>query len=235
MEERIVVYPANALQHPERNILNSEVAQGLEKMGYRTYFAQRDGFDFPDLKKALSKELKEKSVDSAAKKITYCLDIGKFMPKSDIILINYNQPLDENIVMESSYAKKFGKFTIGFGEESKKSQTDNNKMYHENYKYPAFRFSVSVPYSADKETSEKDLAKSLVYRINQMVTDRGTYHNETMSRYVKSNPDLIPFFDGSAILFHNIEEIRSKKSLEKIVSRYMKNKKFFDGIRLIKE
>src|SRR3989344_5444522 len=113
MNEQVSIYPAAALFNGRETIFNSLLVEGLEKLGYKTNFPQRDGFEFGDLSKTLDGKLLDREINTAAQNIIYYLDMGVFLPKSDVILANFDEPLDEGVIVEASYATLMGKFVIG--------------------------------------------------------------------------------------------------------------------------
>ena len=113
MQKEIVIYLAAALFNGRETYFNSHLVEKLEERGYKTNFPQRDGFEFENLKKAFSNKLPPEQIGSAVQKVIYSLDMGKLVPQSDIVLANLDEPVDEGVVVEVSYAKLFGKFVIG--------------------------------------------------------------------------------------------------------------------------
>lgn len=76
-------------------------------------FPQRDGFEFGNLMRAFYNKLPSEEISPAVQKIIYLLDMGIFIPKSDIVLAILDEPLDEGMVVEISYAKMIRKLVIG--------------------------------------------------------------------------------------------------------------------------
>jgi len=113
MSKKIRIYPAAALFSGRETAFNSHLVEGLENAGYKTNFPQRDGYEFGNLSKILSKNMEETKVDTAVQNIIYFLDMGVFLANSDVVLANLDEPLDEGVVVETAYAKMMGKFVIG--------------------------------------------------------------------------------------------------------------------------
>ena len=123
MTGEIVIYPAAALFNGRETSFNSQLVEGLEGLHhqtsggqekyYRTNFPQRDGFEFGNLTTALKRKLPADQIDSAVQNVIYFLDMGIFLPESDVVVANLDEPLDEGMVVETSYAKLMGKYVIG--------------------------------------------------------------------------------------------------------------------------
>ncbi len=85
MSDKIVIYPAAALFNARETYFNSRLVEKLEELGYKTNFPQRDGFEFGNLTKAFSGKIRADQINSAVQNVIYLLDMGIFIPKSDII------------------------------------------------------------------------------------------------------------------------------------------------------
>ena len=69
MLSQIVIYPAAALFNARETYFNSALVERLEKLGYKTNFPQRDGFEFGRLKDALQGKLPPDQISSAVLKV----------------------------------------------------------------------------------------------------------------------------------------------------------------------
>jgi nucleoside 2-deoxyribosyltransferase len=230
--DRITIYAAAALFNARENFFNSRLVGGLEGLGYKVYSPQRDGFEVESLKEILSGKVKKGSVDTAAKKIIYCLDVGGFIPKSDIVIANFDEPIDEGVSVESLYARWMGKFVIGLRSDIRSPYGELGGHLMGMHAFPAYQCSLFISYKMQSKTFEdgKEQINSLVHKINQIISDRNTRHSPEVSRYVKQNETIKSVFEGAHILFDGVRDIHSKKSLEKIASRYIKNKEAFEKI-----
>lgn len=225
MTEKIVIYPAAALFNGRETHFNSHLVEGLERLGYKTNFPQRDGFEFGNLTKALSGKLQEDEISSAVQNVIYFLDIGMFVPTSDVVLANLDEPPDEGVVVEASYAKLMGKYVIGLRTDVRSPYgipTDNFGGMHF---FPAYQTRQFLPHYMPSKTPEErnEQMSSLVQRIDTTIKNAGITHTDTISEYVLNNPNFQPILEGAYLLFSGIKDIHSKKGLDEIASRYISN------------
>lgn len=225
MTEKIVIYPAAALFNGRETHFNSQLVEGLEGLGYKTNFPQRDGFEFGNLTKALSGKLQQDQIGSAVQNVIYFLDMGVFVPTSDVVLANLDEPLDEGVVVEASYAKLMGKFVLGLRTDVRSpygTPTDNFGGMHF---FPAYQTHQFIPHYMPSKTPKErnEQMSSLVQRIDKTIKDAGISHTDTIPEYARNNPNLQPVLEGANLLFSGIADIHSEKGLEEIALRYIKN------------
>lgn len=232
MSKKIVIYPAAALFNGRETYFNSKLVEGLEGIGYQTNFPQRDGFEFGNLTKALSGKLQQGQIGSAVQNIIYFLDMGILVPGSDVVLANLDEPLDEGVVVEASYAKLIGKFVIGLRTDVRSPYGTPNDNFGGMHFFPAYQTHRFLShYMSSKTPAERDeQMSSLVQRINSTISEAGISHQETIPDYSKNNPNLQPILEGAELLFTGIDEIHSDNGLEEIASRYIKNRKRLEEI-----
>jgi len=226
MENHIVIYPAAALFNGRETSFNSQLVEGLERIGYETNFPQRDGFEFGNLSKALSGKLQKDQVDSAVQNIIYFLDMGIFVLNSDVVIANLDEPLDEGVVVEASYAKLMGKFVIGLRTDVRSPYGALGDNFAGMHFFPAYQTHQFLQHHISSKTpAERDeQMSSLVQRIDTTIKDAGISHQNTIPEYVRINPNLQPLLEGAELLFSEIENIHSNGGLEKIALRYLNNK-----------
>ncbi len=226
------IYPAAALFNARETYFNSQLVEGLEKLGYSTNFPQRDGFEFGNLTEALSGKLPQDQIGSAVQNTIYFLDMGVFVPNSDIVLANLDEPLDEGVVVESSYAKLMGKFVIGLRTDVRSpygAPTDNLQGIHFFPAYQCHKFiSHHMPSKTPKQRDQE--INSLIRKIDSTIQDAKITPQETIPDYAKNNPHIYKILEGAELLFNGIKDIHSEKGLEKIASRYIQHKKRLEEI-----
>ncbi len=226
MSENIVIYPAAALFNARETFFNSALVDRLEHLGYKTNFPQRDGFEFGNLKEAFSGNLPESEISSAVLNVIYFLDMGLLLPTSDVILANLDEPLDEGVVVESSYGKLMGKFIIGIRTDIRTPYGSLEDDYGAMHFFPAYQchkfISHYMPCRMPLES--KMQMDSLAIRIDETIQETGITHHETITEYARANPNFKLVFEGAEILFDGIHDIHSKEGLETIASRYIENK-----------
>ncbi len=226
MANKIVIYPAAALFNARETYFNSQLVDRLEELGYKTNFPQRDGFEFGNLTKALSGKLQPDQIDFTVQNVIYFLDMGVFVPKSDVVLANLDEPLDEGVVIEASYAKLMGKFVIGLRTDVRSPYGTPNGNFGGMHFFPAYQSHKFIfHYMPSKTPKEREQQMdSLVQKIHQSIQSAGISHQEEIPDYARQNPNLYPIIEGAGLLFEGIDDIHSEKGLEVIASRYIKNK-----------
>ena len=223
MTKKIIIYRAATLFNGRETHFNSQLVEGLEGLGYKANFPQRDGFEFGNLTKALLGKLQQDQINSAFQNIIYLLDMGIFIPRSDVVVVNFDEPIDEGVVVEASYAKLFGKYVIGFRTDVKRPfPTDNIGGMHTFPAYQTHQIILHYMPSGDKQERDKQM-NSLVHRIDNAIKTNGIIHKNTMPEYAIKNPNIKPILEGADLLFSGITDIHSKKGLEEIASRYITN------------
>ena len=232
MTEKIVIYPAAALFNGRETHFNSHLVEGLERIGYKTNFPQRDGFEFGNLTKALSGKLQQNQIGSAVQSAIYFLDMGVFVPKSDVVLANLDEPLDEGVVVEASYAKLMGKFVIGLRTDVRTPYGTPNENFGGMHFFPAYQSHQFLSHYMGSKTPEErgEQMSSLVQRIHSTIREAEISHQESIPDYAKNNPNLQPILEGADLLFTGIDDIHSDNGFEEIASRYIHNKKRLEEI-----
>jgi nucleoside 2-deoxyribosyltransferase len=233
MNDQIVIYPAAALFNARETYFNSQLVEGLENIGYKTNFPQRDGFEFGNLTKSLSKKIQQAQISSAVQNIIYFLDMGIFVPKSDVILANFDEPLDEGVVVETSYAKIMGKFIIGLRTDVRSPYGTPTDSFGGMHFFPAYQthqfISHHMPSKTPKERDEQ--MKNIIQSIDMIIKTAGISHQDRIPDYAINNPNLQSILEGAEVLFSGIDDIHSDEGIEKITSRYINNKKILSNIQ----
>jgi nucleoside 2-deoxyribosyltransferase len=232
MSDKIIIYSAAALFNARETCFNSQLVEGLEKLGYGVDLPQRDGFEFGNLAKILSGKLQHEQINSSIQNIIYLLDMGIFIPRSDIVLANFDEPLDEGVVVEASYAKLMGKFIIGLRTDVRSPYGAPNDNFKGMHFFPALQTHKFISHYVSSKTPKEreEQMNSLVQKIHTEIQSAGISHKETTPEYVKSNPNIYPVLEGAQLLFRGVEDIHSEKGLEEITSRFILYKKRLEEI-----
>ncbi|MEK6848775.1 MAG: nucleoside 2-deoxyribosyltransferase [Nanoarchaeota archaeon] len=233
MDEKIVIYLAAALFNGREAYFNSRLVEGLEGIGYKINFPQRDGFEFGDLTLALSGKLQQNQISSAVQNIIYFLDMGVFVPTSDVVLANFDEPLDEGVVVEASYAKLMGKFVIGLRTDVRSPYGNLTDIFGGMHFFPTYQtHKLLLHRMPSKKPLERDeQMNSLIQKIGVTIRNEGISHQGTIPDYARNNPNLQPILECADLLFSGIKNIHSNESLEEIASRYISNQKRLEEIR----
>ena len=224
MQEKISVYIAAALFNAREAHFNSCIVKALERRGYKTNFPQRDGFEFADLAETLKETLSQEEIPTAVQEIIYHFDMGFLLPRSDVILANLDEPIDEGVVTEISYAQLMGKPVIRLRTDIRSpygSLTDRFKGMHF---FPALQCNEFVAYKmptnssllSDSENEFYSLANAIAQRISALMINP----QETIPDYVSRNPNISKIIKRAEQLFGGIKNIHSKQGLETIARRY---------------
>ncbi|WP_321421821.1 hypothetical protein [uncultured Methanobacterium sp.] len=232
MYVKTVIYPAAALFNGRETYFNSVLVEKLEKWGYGTNFPQRDGFEFGNLKEALSGMVPDDQINSAVSTVIYYLDMGVLLTGSDVILANLDEPLDEGMVVEASYGKLMGKFVVGIRTDIRSPYGRPDDDYGAMHFFPAFQTHRFIShYMPSRTPEERDTQiEDLALKIHDTIMEAKVSHQETIPDYATDNPNLKPVFEGAEILFHDIDDIHSPSGLKKIASRYINNKNKLEKI-----
>jgi nucleoside 2-deoxyribosyltransferase len=110
------VYFAAALFSSRETLFNSELATRLKRAmprNVRLFLPQEDGFEFSSLGAELRKRLPEAEVGPAVNAVIYTLDMGGFLSRSDAVLAVLDEPLDDGVLVEISYARRLGIPVLG--------------------------------------------------------------------------------------------------------------------------
>lgn len=107
--------------------LNAVLNDKLLKLGYKTNFPQRDGFEFSQFTNDLfDKHFKDDDhkkyvykKSQAISYIIYLLDLGKFLYESDVCIANLDEPLDPGVIVEVMFAHQMNKPVVGYRTESR--------------------------------------------------------------------------------------------------------------------
>ena len=103
------IYVAAALFNGRETMFNWRLSSELEKKWSGTTITpQLDGYEFSALADAFSKNVPPEELSDVVQSVIYYFDMGYCLPMSDIVIANLDEPLDEGVVTEVSYAKLMG-------------------------------------------------------------------------------------------------------------------------------
>lgn len=214
-EEKIEIYFAAALFNLRETLQNAFLVSELEKK-YKVNFPQRDGFEFSQLGKALKKYITEKEIPSAIQDIIYYYDMGKLLPKSKIVVANFDEPQDEGVIVEATHAKLSGIPVIGFRTDVRSPYGNLEDNLRGMHFFPAYQCDIFIPVFTPSKTRKQgeENIKDLANKIDSATTLCKPNFNP--------NPVYKKTIDYANTLFNNIQDIHT--NLEEIAKRYSKNK-----------
>jgi len=212
-----VIYFASALFNGREAGFNSLIAEKLEDLGYEVILPQRNGFEFGRLTEALSAKLPEEEIGPAVQKIIYLLDMGIFVPKSDVVLAILDEPLDEGMVVEISYARMMNKLVIGTRTDVRSPYGLLSDPLMGMHFFPAYQCDIFIRHYMPNKTPEE--------RRKQMANLLEKIDNAIKMFSAKEHREVDPEVErASELLFYGLKDIHSEESLEIIVSRYLEHK-----------
>lgn len=219
-----VIYVAASLFSGRETRFNIELARRLKRLQYSIKLPQRHGFEFGNLADALADQLPAKRVPSAVGAIIYFLDMGIFIPESHVILANLDEPLDEGVLVELTYARGLGKTVIGFRTDKRSpfgqlSEPLGGIHFFAAYQCHAFiRHSMQGKSEAESDEELDKLAAKIDGTIKSfhagesMLEQRPLLHRDEIQ-------------EGAKLLFHDLNIIHAAKHMSVIVERYILHEK----------
>jgi nucleoside 2-deoxyribosyltransferase len=221
------VYAAGALFSARETFFNINLVDRLEKeKNLRVFLPQRDGFQFEKLYAALKKRLPENEIATALQTIIYYLDIGYFIPNSDFIIANLDEPIDEGVVVEICYAKIMGKKVIGLRTDVRSPYGNLSDSlggmhffpaYQCDYFLTSFTLGENISAAGDEITAMSD-------KIAEIINNTDTASSNQNPPVLNSIPHISKIIEGARLLFESVDDIHSPEGLDKVAKRYMKHK-----------
>ncbi|MEK6760538.1 MAG: nucleoside 2-deoxyribosyltransferase [Nanoarchaeota archaeon] len=230
-KNKIEIYVAAALFNARETFFNSTLVEKLEEKGYKANFPQRDGFEFSVLTEKIAKKFPEEKINPVVKNIIYFFDMGILIPKSDVILANFDEPLDAGVLVETTYSNLIGKFIVGFRTDVRSPYGSLEDRFGGMHFFPAYQtnhFIIQNIPSKKRDEGEKQI-NLLVQKIDSAIKKSGVSHEENLPAYVKQNPNVNKILEGAKLLFDGISNC-SNNRLEQILERYEKYEKILEKI-----
>jgi hypothetical protein len=177
---------------------------------------QRDGFEFRTLAKKLS-ERSGGNISNDLYALIYLLDMGYFIPKVDDILANYDEPIDEGVVVETTFGRSIGKKVTGFRTDSRAPFGDISTVFKGMHSFPVFQCDTMLFYSEKFNSKSMDFLAAKIHEI--------------INSYDYKKTEIPPQYTGlislSSKLFDGID-IRSRSGIDRLVKRYTELKPEID-------
>lgn len=232
VKKQIEIYIAAALFNARETFFNSALVERLEDIGYKANFPQRDGFEFSVLTKTIAERFPLEKINSIVQNLIYFLDIGFFIPRSDVILANFDEPFDEGVITEVCYSKLIGKFTVGFRTDSRSPYGSLNDRFGGMHFFPVYqtdRFILQNVPSKKRSEGERQI-KSLAKKVDMTIKEAEIFHQDILPNYATQNPKTSRLFEGARLLFNGTSNFFSYNTLERVLARYEKHEKFLEEI-----
>jgi len=218
----ITIYHAAALFCGREAFFNIQLTQLLEgEFGYLTVLPQRDGFEFGRLHETLEAQMAPHQIASAVATVVYYLDVGRFLPRCDVLVANLDEPLDEGVVTEVCYARLTGKPVIGFRTDARSPYGDRDDQFAGMHFFPPFQCDEFIHQPMPcRGVDEADAGlRELARRLDIAVQRRADYDRS-------GSDDLATLASvrrGTSILFDGIDDVHSEAGLNAIAERYLQN------------
>lgn len=232
LKQEIVIYNAAALFNARETYFNSALVERLENLGYRIILPQRDGFEFGNLIEILRNTIPPDEIDRVVSNIIYFLDIGVFIPSCDVVLANLDEPVDEGVVIEASYAKLMGKYVIGLRTDVRSPYGSRDNIFGGMHFFSSFqsqRF-ISHHMSCSTASTRELQMDKLINKIDKTIEDAGLTHQYKLPDYALVNPNIKQILDGANLIFKDLSDFNTPKATEQIIKRYMEKKEILEEI-----
>ena len=202
---------------------NVHLNDKLEKLGYKTNFPQRDGFEFSPHTANILEELFESEHERshAIGWVIYLIDVGKFLYTADVMIANLDEVTDPGVIVEMMFAHQLGKPVVGYRTEARSpfgTMTDFSKGMHFFLYFPCDYF-LTMP-STNISTIEQ------VDRYNAILAeelDRGVKIAEEKFRANGGghiSPEGRKLVELSQRLFHGINDYQDKDQITTLFKRF---------------
>ncbi len=192
------------------------MTERLERLGHRVILPQRDGFEFSALHRALGQVLPADQVPGAVQDIIYYLDMGHFLPQAQVVVANLDEPVDEGVVVEISYAKLANKGVIGIRSDVRTPFGAEPPRGNGLHFFPAHQCHTLI--LQRQPNASPALAQAALEALAQGI------HNASQGipgSVPSATPDPMADLQAKAkALFHDLEDLHAPKALATIASRY---------------
>lgn len=199
MSEDITLYHAAPLFSLSQTSFNSKLAKKLEEI-YKVISPQKDGFEFVNL-------ISKIKSPEAAYHLIYLLDVGYFVPNSDFVIANLDEPIDPGVNIESIAGKLTGKQVIGYRTDIRSPYGDISSELGGIHVFPAYDCDVYI-----REQSMEGLVQKIkdsIETLKHVPTEKAEY------------PKLKKIIEMANYLFNDVEDIHSDTGLDEITKRYI--------------
>lgn len=220
------LYMAAALFNGREVRFNQDLTSRLEAMGYRVVLPQRDGFEFASMRKVISEKTKNQDVAQMTRDLIYLLDMGVFIPQSDIIVANLDEPMDPGVIVEMTYAHLMGKKVIGIRTDTRTpfGRVDGTDGMHA---FVAFQcddiIKIKIPDNNvhDASAAMQTLAKQIDHVASKVVIGAQPAFNQS----ALDNPVVARLLQASKLVFKDVKGLHTAKGLETVINNYKSHHK----------
>ncbi|MBT3405269.1 hypothetical protein HN832_04815 [archaeon] len=196
----------------------------LEEKGFRTFFPQRDGFEFGGLTKELESYLQGDDILEAVKNIIWTLDVGVFIKNSDAVLARCDEPLDPGVDVELGVARfGYNKSIVGYRTDVRSPYITGKKTFGGMHTFPGMLMDEFINYFPDwKITGPGKLELAVNSLVNEIVPAL-----RTSLKKIKPNVDslVVSRIESVAqLLFEGMDvSYNSEGNVQRVAQRYAEN------------
>lgn len=230
------IYFASALFSAREQAFNIAVTTLLENTyHYRVLLPQRDGFEFTDLNELLTKNFPNEDINRIQQLIIYYLDMGYFIPNSNVMTAILDEDLDPGVLVEITFGNMLDKTIIGLRTDSRSpfgKTPEQGAHFFAILQLDDFLYFDDVLKNVQQAKNEDDIIAKMI--------DKTIKASKACSKPLNMQPTnslAKQVMTGANILFHDldIKKLNSPESLQTIVQRYVDNRKQLESIYPIME
>lgn len=222
--KKLKIYMAAGLFNGRENQFNLVVTKEIEKRGYQTILPLREGFEDKAFSKVANKYMSSSEIMGAERNLVYLRDIGIFIPESDVILANLDEPLDEGVIVEISYAHIMGKMVIGY-------RTDIRSRYVGSEGISGIHSFVAMQcdYILTQSMMKAD-EKQMIAAITALADKVDHIIKTEFPKHKSSDPAIERVIKTAHLLINKPKEMQSEAGISNTVELLRKNK---DKLRFV--
>lgn len=222
--KKLKIYMAAGLFNARENHFNLVMTKKMEEKGYLTILPLREGFEDKYFESAAKEYMTRAEIIKAERKLVYLRDIGIFIPESDVILANLDEPLDDGVIVEITYAHLFGKPVIGYRTDERNtfSGVDGISGIHS---FIAMQCDYLITEYLPGSTEDKlNLAiNMLAAKIDDVIQRKLPHKNSGLPVYALANPQVASIVLAAKLVIGNPREMHTKKGIKDTVDRLLAN------------
>lgn len=212
------IYFAAALFCARETTFNLHLADKLAQIGFTIILPQRDGFEFSKLSIELAKHMTELEAATALQSIIYLLDIGFFVHKSDVVLANFDEPLDPGVDIEVTWGKMLHKLVIGYRTDVRSPYGVGTPLGGMHF-FPAFQCNIFI----SSEILAKNITESdkCIHILAEKIQAAIRMHKVNTDVTHELSVTTVETCACAQLLFGDIVDIHNDIGVGEIVKRYL--------------
>lgn len=233
-QNKQTLYMAASLFNAREARFNLDITRQFEALGYQAILPQRDGFEYKSLSTTVKKYSPANEIAKTARDLIYLLDMGVFIPESDVIVANLDEPVDDGVIIEIAYAHMMGKPVIGYRTDLRTPFGSEERLAGL-HSFVAFQCDYIIVHymKVTNAEDEKTALRQLVSKIDQTIKTKLIFKQNTTPNYVNTNPQIEQIIHSANRVLGNAEGIHTQKGLEKAIKKLIANQSTLPHIRII--